>query len=141
MLSEGFDMQNMPLCMQKTPICWTLVRRERPWTQGRRSATAALAPSRSMAELFCHQLPLRQSAGPGFCHRWRRFIVDTAVDVARKELATIGVEPPAPGELRRVVRLALSDVRRGRTGWGVRTLLGSPEGAAYLRNFVLKFKS
>jgi hypothetical protein len=75
---------------------------------------------------------------PGFCHRWRRFIIDTAVDVAGKELATIGVEPPTPGELRRLVRLALSEVRRGRTRWGVRTLLTSLDGASYLRHFVLE---
>lgn len=75
---------------------------------------------------------------PGLRYRWRHFVIDSAVEVARKELAEIGVEAPAPRELRRLVRLAVSAVRRGRAGWGIRTLITKPEGGRYLQHFILQ---
>jgi len=130
-------MANMPLCMQKAanmlvahPAEKDLGLKAVAQLQGRWHLSAR------WLEPFCHQLPLRQSAGPG--------LLSSVAAVHRghgcrrrqeKKLATIGVNLPR-GRLPRMVRLALSDVRRGRTGWGVRTLLSSPE--AYLKNFVLR---
>jgi hypothetical protein len=74
---------------------------------------------------------------PGSCHRWRRFIID-GCRRRRKRTGDDRCGTSHAGELRRLVRLALSEVRRGRTGWGVRTLLTSLDGASYLRHFVLE---
>jgi len=75
---------------------------------------------------------------PGQRYQWRRFVIDTAVEIARKELTAIGLEPPQARDLRRLVRLAISSVRRGRAGWGIRTLITRPEGGSYLLHFILK---
>ncbi len=75
---------------------------------------------------------------PGVWYLWRRFVLDNAAEVARKELRAIGVEPPEPKEFRRLIRLAVRSVRRGRAGWGVRTLITKPQGGSYLLRFILK---
>lgn len=55
---------------------------------------------------------------------------------ARRGLAAVGREIPPDKELRTLVRLAGRYMRRGRTPLGLRALADSPEGAAYLADFI-----
>lgn len=69
--------------------------------------------------------------------RFHKSILNAAVDVATRELLARGLFLPNEAELRRLVRRALAAVRRGRAGFGVRTLINSSAGGAtYFADFV-----
>lgn len=65
-------------------------------------------------------------------HRWYRLVLASAIQVAKQELATRNFLLPDDTKLRCFTREALAAVRRGRPGFGVRTLITAPLGAAYL---------
>ncbi len=69
-------------------------------------------------------------------HLWLSILND-AVAVTKRELSECNVDVPE-AKLRRWVRQAISNVRRGRTGWKIRTLVHEQTGANYLRHYVLR---
>jgi hypothetical protein len=68
----------------------------------------------------------------------RRSLVSIFTDLARAELIERGHQVPAERELRRLVRLSLRYVRRGRSRFTVRNLIDDPiTAAAHFANFVI----
>lgn len=75
---------------------------------------------------------------PGMRHYYQR-IVARCADRARAGIIIRGYIPPDDRRLRRLVRRALAAIRRGRTEFGVRTLVQNPSFAEdHLAAFVLK---
>lgn len=68
--------------------------------------------------------------------RFHKRILNAAVDVAKRALLARGIFFSNEAELRRLVRRAVAAVRRGRTDFGIRTLINSSAGATYLADFI-----
>jgi hypothetical protein len=78
---------------------------------------------------------------PGLRNHFRR-IVSEYRGFAIKGLKRLHAEIPPETELLRLIRLALAHIRRGRTNFGVRTLLEHPEFAAtFLAKFIIARRS
>jgi hypothetical protein len=78
---------------------------------------------------------------PGLRRHFRYFVAEYCA-IARMGLKESGVTPPADAELRRLVRLALAYIRRGRTDFGVKTLLDYPRfGSGFLAQFIVARRS
>ena len=75
---------------------------------------------------------------PGLSRRRYRWIVDTAMKVAQRELNKSGIPIPDEVELRRLVRRLIRDVRRYRVEFSIRNLLDKPAGASYLASYVVR---
>jgi hypothetical protein len=78
---------------------------------------------------------------PGL-RRYLRNIVAEYCAIARVGLKESGVTPPPDAELHRLARLALAYIRRGRTDFGVKTLLDYPRfGSGFLAQFIVARRS
>lgn len=69
--------------------------------------------------------------------RWYRWVLNTALGIAVRELSSRGLEIPSD-KLRSLTRQCLAAVRRGRAPFGVRTLITKPVGATYLADFIAR---
>jgi hypothetical protein len=73
---------------------------------------------------------------PGLNRPRHRWIVEMATSVAQRELNKRGVPTPEPGELKRLVRKVIREVRRYRVALSIRDLLDNPAGASYLAAYI-----
>jgi len=101
-------------------------------------ATAAQEWNQTVRWVRVHYLGCRCVRQRGFLRKVLRMLVDDGVAVAKVGLAIRQKPVPGAKEMRRLVRLAFAETRRGRHHFGVMEVLNQEFGKTYLADFIIE---